>query len=164
MSQTAYSVDPAAAFRGLLGDPSADAFSLSRSNGAAAAVGFGIGVREDGANPESQFDIFSATGQELTGILVHRHDQQDPSLAGVGGVALLEDAKLLRKGRVWVPIEENIAVGDAVFYRHTSGGGGTEIGAWRNDADTASADQLTNAKWLKGGLSGGVALLEVNLP
>lgn len=166
MSQTAYTVNPAVGFRGLLADPGMDKFTISLANGAAAAQGFGIAVRRDAANPGEQFDIFDATGQDVAGILVHTQSQQDPTLAGAGGVALLETASVLRRGRIWVPIEEDIAVGDAVFFRHTAGGGGTEIGAFRNDADTASADALTESTWLQGGTAAGdaVALLEVNLP
>jgi hypothetical protein len=163
MSQTAYAVDPALAFRGMLADPNDDKFAIPMANGAAAAQGFGIMVRRDASNLEDQFDIFSATGQTPLGVLVHTQAQQDPSLAGVGGVALLEMASVLRRGRIWVVVEEAIAVGDDVYFRHTTGTG-TEIGAFRNDADTASCDQITNAEWLQGSAAAGVALLEINVP
>jgi len=163
MPQTTYNTDPAVGFRGMLADPNDDAFIITLANGAAAAVGFGIMVKRDATNPESQFDIFSATGQDPVGILVHTHCQQDPSLAGALGVALLETAGVVRRGRIWVVTEEAIAVTDDVYFRHTSGTG-TEIGAFRNDADTASCDQITNAQWLRGCAAAGVALLEINLP
>ena len=164
MSQTAYAVDPALAFRGMLGDPNDDKFALPLANGAAAAVGFGIMVRRDVTNPEDQFDVFSATGQDPVGVLVHTHAQEDPTLADPLGVALLEPASVLRRGRIWVVVEEAVAVGDPVFFRHTAGAGGSEIGAFRNDADTASCDQITNAQWLQGSAGAGVALLELNIP
>lgn len=164
MSQTTYSVDPALAFRGMLGDPNDDSFTIPLANGAAAAVGFGIAVRRDVTNPEDQFDVFSATGQDCVGILVHTQAQQDPTLADPLGVTLLEVASVMRRGRIWVRVEEAVAVGDPVFFRHTAGGGGSEIGAFRNDADTATCDQLTQAAWLQGSSGAGVALLEVNIP
>jgi len=163
MSQTAYTVEPAVGFRGLLADPNDDSFAIPLANGAGAAVGFGVMVRRDAANPEDQFDIFSATGQAPVGILVHTHAQENPALAGDLGVDLLEPASVLRRGRIWVRVEEAVAVGDDVFFRHTAGTG-TEIGAFRNDADTASCDQITNAQWLQGSTGAGVALLEVNIP
>ena len=163
MSQTAYSVDPDLGFRGLLGDPNDDAFALALANGSGAAVGFGIMVRRDASNLEDQFDIFSATGQTPVGILVHTHAQQDSSLTGVNGVASLETASILRRGRIWVVVEEAITVGDDVYFRHTSGTG-TEIGAFRNDVDGASCDQITDAQWLRGSSGAGVALLEINIP
>lgn len=167
MSQTAYSVDPALGFRGLLGDPNDDSFAIPLANGSAAAQGFGIMVRRDASNLEDQFDIFSATGQTPVGVLVHTQAQQDPTLADPLGVALLEPASVLRRGRVWVVVEETIVLSDSVFFRHTAGGGGSEIGAFRTDADTASADQITNAEWLEGSSTSGgglIALLEINVP
>lgn len=143
MSQTAYSVDPALAFRGLLGDPNTDSFMLPLANGAAAAQGFGIMVRRDVTNPTDQFDILSAAGQAVVGILVHTQAQENPALADPLGVDLLEPASVLRKGRIWVRVEEAITVGDGVFFRHTTGSG-TEIGAFRNDADgVAEVSTLT---------------------
>ena len=143
MAQTAYSVNPAIGYRGLLADPNVDAFAIPLANGAAAAQGFGLMVMRDAVNPGDQFDIFSATGQTPLGVLVHTHEQQDPTLAGDLGIALLEMASVLRRGRIWVRVEEAVAPGEDVYYRHTTGTG-TEIGAFRNDADgTAQVTTLT---------------------
>lgn len=164
MSQTAYTVEPAVGFRGLLADPNDDSFAIPLANGAAAAVGFGIMVRRDVTNPEDQFDNFSATGQAPVGILVHTQAQENPNLAGDLGVDQLEVASVLRRGRIWVRVEEAVSVGDPVFFRHTAGAGGSELGAFRNDADTATCDQVTSAAWLQGSAGAGVALLELNIP
>lgn len=164
MSQTSYSVDPAVGFRGLLADPNDDSFAIPLANGGAAAVGFGIMVKRDVTNPEDQFDVFTATGQDPVGILVHTQAQENPSLAGDLGVDQLEVASVLRRGRIWVRVEEAVSVGDPVFFRHTAGAGGSEIGAFRNDADTASCDQVTSAAWLQGSDGAGIALLELNIP
>jgi len=143
MAQTAYTVEPAVGYRGLLADPDGDMFGIPLANGAAAAQGFGIMVRRDATNPGDQFDIFSAAGQAPVGVLIHTHEQQDPTLADPLGVTLLEMATVLRRGRIWVRVEEAIAVGDPVYFRHTSGTG-TEIGAFRNDADgVAEVSTLT---------------------
>ncbi|MCG8433481.1 MAG: hypothetical protein MJA83_05575 [Gammaproteobacteria bacterium] len=164
MSQTSYVVDPALAFRGMLEDVNKSRYIRSYANGDAAAVGFGLLVRADATNPEEQFQNFSATSQVPLGVTVHQQAQQDPSLAGTGAVALLETVGILRQGRIWVFVEEAISVGDAVFFRHTAGGGGSEIGAFRTDADTATADQLVQAQWLRGSTPQNVALLEFAIP
>lgn len=135
MSQTAYAVDPDLGFRGLLGDPNADSYIIPMANGAAAAQGFGILVKRDAVNPTDQFDIFSATGQDPLGVLVHTQAVEDPTLAGDLAVALLETASVLRRGRIWVRVEEAVAPGDSVYFRHTASGGNTELGAFRNDAN-----------------------------
>ncbi len=139
MSQTAYTVEAELAFRGMLGDPNDDGFKIPLSNGAAAAQGFGIMVRRDATNLEDQFDILSAAGQAPVGVLVHNHAQENPALTGFLGVDLLEPASVLRRGRIWVRVEEAITVCDGVFFRHTTGTG-TEIGAFRNDLDGAAED------------------------
>ncbi len=137
MSQTAYTVEAALGFRGLLGDPNDDSFAIPLANGAAAAQGFGLMMRRDATNPLDQFDIFSAAGQTPVGVTVHTQAQEDPSLADPLGIALLESASLLRRGRIWVRTEVAITLGDGVFWRHTTGSG-TEIGAFRNGFDGAA--------------------------
>jgi hypothetical protein len=143
MSQTSYNLQAGIGFRGLLADPNFNKFALPLANGAAAAQGFGILVKRDATNPGEQFDIFSGAGQKPVGITIHTHNQQNPSLADPLGIDLLEMASLLRSGRIWVPVEEAITLGDPVYFRHTSGTG-TEIGAFRNDADgVAEVSTLT---------------------
>lgn len=87
------------------------------------------------------------------------NDVDDP------GYAAKDAINVLKKGYIYVAIEEKIAVGDAVFVRFVAGAGGTKLGAFRNDADTASAVDISSvAKWVEGGSAAdGVALLSLNL-
>jgi hypothetical protein len=70
----------------------------------------------------------------------------------------------MKKGRIWVPTETEVAVGDEVFVRFEAGGNGTQLGAFGNTADSASCAQLTTAKWFQGGGGSATsfAVLEVN--
>lgn len=105
----------------------------------------------------------SAAGQAPLGIVMHSHATVSLEDGLDAGYAAKETANVLRKGYIWVVIEETIAIGDAVYFRHTAGTG-TKLGAFRNDADTASCDLLAGARWVKGGTaSEGIALLEINL-
>ena len=164
MSQTTtYVREAARAFAGMLGD-SFEPDILSLGNEEAVAVAFGLAVRQ-GTDGEKEFLLPSATGQEFAGVLVHTHSQDKPGeLATTLGVDAGEVANVLRKGRIFVVVEEAIALTDSVFFRHTSGGGGSQLGAFRTDADTATADQLTQAKWLSVTSAAGIALLDVNYP
>lgn len=159
MSQTTYSADPSKAFPGMVDAGPTD--SLSRANGQGAEMDFGLAVSPDAVNGDTQFEEYD--GSTVLGVLRHEHQLAE---AGVSSVASLAEASVLTKGRVWVKIEETIAVGDPVFVRSAAGGGGSEIGAFRNDADTATAIELTSgARWVQGGTAAeGVALLELNLP
>ena len=164
MSQTSYSIQAPVAFAGLLGDSGGDTHLRSRAVEDAAGVPAGV-MLVDGTDPETQALLPSSTGQALQGIVAHQQAREDLALAGALMLSVGETASLVRKGRVWVVVEEAIAVGDAVFFRHTAGGGGSNLGAFRNDADTASADEITaGAAWVVGSAGAGVALLEINLP
>lgn len=100
---------------------------------------------------------------KVLGVVMHSHATVSKEDGLDAGYAAKETANVIRKGYVWVVIEEDIAVGDAVFYRHAAGTG-TKLGAFRNDADTATATALTNARWVIGGTAAqGIALLELGI-
>ncbi len=160
--QTTYSRVADDGFAGLLGDSGEGMFLISRALEAATAMAFGLGVIY-GTDPEKQFDRFAGAGV-LAGIVAHKQNRSQPALATTLGIVQNEVASLVRNGRIWVVVEEAITVGDLVFVRHTAGGGGTQLGAWRNDADTASAQAVPEASWLKGSTGAGIALLQINLP
>lgn len=160
MSQTSYAIQAARAFEGLLADADEmNRSSISLANEEAAAVGYGRGVKF-GTLPEEQFELPDATGFEFAGVLVHSQAREDVEAIGpVEG----ENAELLRRGRIWVPVEEAVAVEDDVYLRHTTNGGDTP-GGWRTDADTANADRITQAKWITETAAAGLAILEINYP
>ena len=62
-----------------------------------------------------------------------------------------------------VYVDDTVAVGDPVFLRHTAGG--SVVGTFRNDADTANAQAIAGAKFLSAavGTSEALALALVNL-
>lgn len=71
---------------------------------------------------------------------------------------------VLRQGRVWVKVEEAVADGDDVYARFATGSGGSQKGAFRKSADTATAAQVPTAKYRTSAASGGIAQIEINLP
>lgn len=162
MSQTSYDLQAAVAFEGMLADPTGGPTrgSVSLANEDAAALPFGRGVT-NGTDPDTQFKLPTATGANLRGVSVHRHGTQDVT---DDGIAQDEVAEILTKGPIWVIPEQDVEPGDPVYWRHTAGGAGEVPGRWRKDADTAKADQVTNAAWKTAGLAGTFAVLEVNLP
>ena len=54
---------------------------------------------------------------------------------------------ILRSGYINVEIEAPVSIGDPVFYRHTAGAGGTELGIFRNDDDTATCAEIKGARF-----------------
>jgi hypothetical protein len=67
------------------------------------------------------------------------------------------------KGRFFVTAEQSVTIGDPVYCRFTAGSGAV-IGSFRKDADTATAFQVPQARWLSAATAGNVAVIEFNLP
>jgi len=70
---------------------------------------------------------------------------------------------VLRRGRIWVLAESNVLRFTPAFVRYAAGAGGTEIGSFRADVDTASAAQCDWAMWITDATAGSLALLEVSI-
>lgn len=111
----------------------------------------------------------SATGAKLAGIVpfVRLYEDAKDSLDRYG---IPDDRQLqiVKEGIIWVYCEENIAINDAVYFRHTANGAGKlNVGTgFRNDADTATCDLIpsSNARWVTSGVAGKFAQLSITLP
>jgi hypothetical protein len=69
---------------------------------------------------------------------------------------------VLRDGRVLVLVEEAVTISSTVFVRFASGTGGTQLGAFRASADSATAVAWPLAKFTNSAAAGGLAVLEVS--
>lgn len=125
---------------------------------AAEIIPFGVGVV---FTAEQTCELPDATG-EVTGQGGWGVALIDPNLpTGSTGYQIGDPVRVITRGRVWVLTEEALANTDPPFMRFASGGGGTQKGAFRNDADTATAVQApNNARVFQGG-STGRAVLEL---
>ena len=70
---------------------------------------------------------------------------------------------VIRRGRLWVLAETAVARWTHPFVRFAAGPGGTELGSFRADADTASAAELTHAIFLTDATAGTLVLVEIDL-
>ncbi len=68
-----------------------------------------------------------------------------------------ETVSVLEGGDIWVYAEEAIADGDPVYVRVASGAGGSVLGAFRNDADTASCLLVPGARFRRKSSAAGPA-------
>jgi hypothetical protein len=94
----------------------------------------------------------------VKGITMHRHT--DP-FGGSAGLADKAAGSLLRDGRIYVAVEQAVVAGDPVFVRYATGAGGSQRGAFRKDADTATALLVKGAKYLTTQATiGGIAAVE----
>ncbi len=159
MAQTTYPLVAPVSAAGRLANLVPDT-TLARTNSAGASVGFGLGVRQDPSLDDS-FTNFSGTPQVFLGVLRWQQQRLDID----NDVIVDEETGLvLTKGHIYVVTEEAVTPTDNVFYRHTAGGGGSVIGAFRTDGDSSTADQLTNARWMETTSAAGIAVLSLNIP
>ena len=163
MSQTAYPLVAPLAFAGMIGEGGGRENSISRNLEDAIAIPAGVMGVAPASDPEDEFRLPSAAGQTQYGITVHRHGREDFRVAGTAAFIQGEDVELLRRGRIWVVVEETVVANDPVFFRHTVNGG-LIPGGWRNDAAAAEADAVLNAIFVTGAAIGTVALIDINLP
>jgi len=156
MSQLDYN-DLSAAVKGALAD-----IALSDKVGrfAAADINFGVGLAQTAV--AGQAEIPTATGFTFEGIAVQTN-KPTPNSTGIALYEAGEEITVLRKGRIWVYVEEAVAVNDDVYLRHTDNVA-LLAGDFRTDADTAKADQITNARFITATTAAGLAMVEINLP
>lgn len=125
---------------------------------------FGIGVFQGSAFDEAKIPYGAGT---FLGVVAYDQSYPNSRASGDATVPAGGPVAVVRKGRVWVMVEEAIALGDAVYVRHT-GTAPEQRGAFRNDADTADAQQISaGARWFAGDrVVNGVRIagLELNLP
>lgn len=160
--QTTFVYDKALGYPGCV----ANAFPTVReSKAAVAAVNFGTFVcrraspadaEDQCANPAATADV-TARGRGIA--------LRDESRKHTTGYEVNDQVSYLRRGCVWVVVEEAVLQDDAVFVRFASGGGGTQLGAFRKSADTATAVALPGAIYKTAQATiGGLAMVEINLP
>lgn len=159
MPQTTVST-PAIGYAGMLNSRNAGDLDDAYVNEGATAIPFGYGVVIDTANGEESVRVPGA-GTELPVGAVY-DDKSQPS--GTTSYAQYESVPVRRKGRMFVSIDVNVAVGDDVYLRHTANGGKVP-GQWGNASDGNKATAVTGARWSKGGTAAdGYAEIELNLP
>lgn len=164
MSQTAYSVNLPTISRG--GQLNDSGFTDKISVPCALAIPYGTMVVRDSADisgkaPAAASDI--TTISNMMGVaLAPGAIESDPNVVGSKYPAK-SVVPCLRKGRVWVQVEEDVTVASVVYVRYAAGGNG--VGCFGDSAGTSekAAMPATNGKYLTGALANAYALLEINL-
>ena len=169
--QTEYTQEPERAFQGLIAD-GGPIDIVTRTLELAAGIPFGIAL-EPGTDPALEVAPTTLTGFVFVGVAAHSHTREDLTQALDLGISDNEPVNVVRKGRVWVPIEQAVTpYTSPVFIRHTVNGALDQLGAFRVDADTARADDLSAVAEYQDSITiaglphsfVGLALLSINLP
>lgn len=110
---------------------------------------FTLGV-QGAAVPQQEVDLFGVA------LLV------DANTESTTGYAIAETGSFLRRGVIWVTVENAVSRGQQAHLRHTSdGGSNTSLGTWRGDWDAGRAACVPNARFITAASAAGLAQLEV---
>lgn len=159
MAQTTYNTDLAIGFEGQLQEsPNRDCLSRVWEN--ATSAPYGIAVAR-GTDPDLEVDHAPDAAGDILGVLSHSHANE----VGADDLNQADQGKLvnvLHQGRVLVKVEDACTPASSVFVRVAAGGGGTQLGAFRTDADTATARAASGMRFLTSAGAGGLAVLEID--
>jgi hypothetical protein len=136
---------------------------------ATSAVPFGVGVvkRASPADTVEQCGVPTATADVTArprGIALIDQTRKGPQAGNAGGYESGDIVSYLKQGRIWVAVEGAVSQDSSAFCRFASGAGGTQLGAWRADADTGTAVAFPTAVFRTSTSGAGFAIVEVNLP
>lgn len=135
---------------------------VTRTNGGAAEMRFGIFTKRGASGDLAA--LLAANTDVPDGVVVHNHMYDYPTERGDTGLKQYATLDLLRKGRVYVLLETDVAIGDEVHVRATVNGGNTTLGICRATADGAHTIDLTEiASWQSAGVAGDIAILEIDM-
>ena len=141
--QTSYPLKPTIALEGHA--DSDDIISLTSRSGEG-EIGFGRAVVR-GTDLDKQVVIPSAATPAFFGVAKRITGLENPNTGTLERTSYLdkETVSVIRVGTVHVYSEQAVNAGDPVYYRHTAGAGGTVLGRFRKDDDTATATQIPGA-------------------
>lgn len=162
MSQTSYQVNQDVAFAGLVAESQSPVDILSRQN-PAVAVPYGVGVVQGTLDADVIVPTATAmiTDGRFIGVAVSEQTVVSSASGTAANYPLNSSVPVLRKGRVWVTVEEAVTPVSPVFCRFATGSG-TVLGAFRASADTATAVAVPRARYMTSAGIGGLAVLELN--
>lgn len=152
MAQTSYTQNFAVAFAGMLSQASARFQKIvSKTVGStSASIPGGCFVCRD--TTDDSVKLPSSSGMvTTTGVGFMVHDVAKQPQASDGGI--LENVTgqvcpVMEYGTMWVLAEVAVSYGDPVFARYSANGGLTQLGAVRNDADTAHAAAVPGCRFI----------------
>jgi len=139
---------------------------ISTNNGEAEVV-IQSGLFVTHGTDDGMLKLPTSSGEVATGLGIApsrvTQDSRFPSGGTAGSTYQIGDTlESISQGKVWVYVEAAVNAGEQAYVRYATGTG-TQKGAFRNDADTATAAAIS-ARFRTSTSGAGLALLEINLP
>lgn len=153
MAQLTYSQTMAVAMAGMKGDASDDQVDSGAAEG---AVGFGLAVVR-GTDASKQVKVPAADSGVFRGVALQTHMAQ--TIAGVAQYADKDAVGYMRKGRVWVPVVDAVAVDAAAYFLWDT----ADAGKFSDDS-SGNRDAVPTGRFVTSTSGAGLAMLELNIP
>lgn len=136
---------------------------VSARNSQGAAIPFGVALVKGTNDDDAKLPTGASVTADFIGIARHTHAYMNYDLAGTSGIPANGVLTVAKKGRYLVAVEAAVTKGALAFFRIAANGGNTQLGAWRGDADTASAVS-SGFRFGSSTTGAGLAVLDLNLP
>lgn len=104
----------------------------------------GVAIRREFKTTLATNDLYRMIGGQTSNLVTADYVDNEP-------------VSILDQGGIWVYSEEAVSDRDPVYVRTAAGAGGTVLGAFRNDADTASCVRVTGARFVRDSAEAGPA-------
>lgn len=162
MSQTNYTININAGQPGQLYDLGAN--DTVSAVDKVEVVPFGVALVQGPTDGTCRLPAALTDLTKVLGVSVLVQTKEQSLITSIVNYPAGTDIALLRKGRVWVKVEEAVTAMSPVFVRALPGVGGTQAGAFRMSADTATAAQINGCVFRTSAAAGALAVVEFNLP
>ena len=167
--QSTYNESPAIAYAGMLADGGGDHHvAAMRNDESTAALGFGQAVIYADTSDPLSATLPTAESDVVAGIVVHSHaiaqsDLADATSTAIAGPGPDTIVNVLRKGRIWVTVEDNVVVGDRLWVRGVAAGDPEFLGnCLPADDGTDTIDCTNQGVFRTAATAGNLAVLEVD--
>lgn len=161
MAQTSVLDQHAVAFAGMLVSSQNNDVQSYVSEEASAEIPFGVMVKQGTADDQTL--LISAQADVPVGIVVHSHAYAKDEELGSTGLKPEVEISVLKRGVIWVTVEEAVTPASVVRYRAVVSG--VEVaGAFRDTADSTDTIACTTfARYLTSADADGLAQLEIDM-
>lgn len=161
--QTSYAQSMTAAYAGMLADGSANDCIAMRNDEVSAEIAFGRAVMFGSTTDGTSAKLPTAESSVIAGLVVHSHSYAQTTELGSTGVKVGGILNVLRKGRMWVTVEDAVIPGDRLWVRGVAGGDPEFLGGLLPaDDSTDTVDCTGQGQFLTAASAGALALLEVD--
>jgi hypothetical protein len=136
-------------------------YSKSQLVAQGAVVPFGVGLCRDDDSPVSGYRCrLPRVAADVTAGFLGIAGFDSSEQYALGGWQPGSLPKLLHRGHIWCVTEGAIAELAQMYCRYASGAGGSQLGAFRGDADTSSAAPVVGLRALESCSGAGIVLAE----